>query len=41
MILSNEDLSVGLNGSPVGGILGYSPQDATKLMESILLYLTK
>ena len=41
VILSNEDLSVGLNGSPVGGILGYSPDDATKLMESILLYAAK
>ena len=38
VILSNEDLSVGLNGSPVGGVLGYSPEDATRLMESILLY---
>ena len=41
VILSNEDLSVGLNGSPVGGILGYVPEDATKLMESILLYAAK
>ena len=41
VILSNEDLSVGLNGSPVGGILGYSPQDATRIMESILLNAAK
>ena len=41
VILSNEDLSVGLNGSPVAGVVGYVPEDATRLMESILLYATK
>ena len=41
VILSNEDLSVGLNGSPVAGVLGYTPEDATRLMESMLLYATK
>ena len=41
VVLSNEDLSVGLNGSPVAGVVGYVPEDATRLMESILLYVAK
>jgi hypothetical protein len=36
-IYSPEDLSVGLVGEPVDGILGYSPETATELMRKILL----
>jgi len=36
-IYSPEDLSVGLVGEPVDGILGYSPESATALMRKILL----
>jgi hypothetical protein len=36
-IYSPEDLSVGMVGEPVDGILGYSPATATELMRKILL----
>lgn len=35
---SREDLSAGLVGEPVDGIIGYSPQTATEIMRNILLY---
>ena len=38
VILSREDLSVGLVGQPVDAILGYSPASATKLVEAIVTY---
>lgn len=37
VILSREDLGVGLTGSPVDGIVGYTPETATDLMRAILL----
>ncbi len=36
-IYSPEDLSVGLVGEQVDGILGYKPETATALMRKILL----
>jgi hypothetical protein len=36
-IYSPEDLSLGLVGEPVDGIMGYSPETATELMRKILL----
>jgi hypothetical protein len=36
-VYSAEDLSVGLVGQPVDGILGYTPATATELMRKILL----
>jgi hypothetical protein len=52
VIFSGEDLSVGLVGQPVDGIVGYVPQrvtipehktrmGASELMENILLYAAK
>ena len=41
VIYSKEDLSVGLVGQPVDGIIGYSPQSATTLMTKALLYATQ
>ena len=38
VIISAEDLTVGLVGQPVDGILGYEPDAATRLMSSALLY---
>lgn len=35
---SREDLSAGLVGQPVDGILGYDPSVATQLMRSMILY---
>lgn len=35
---SREDLSAGLVGEPVDGIIGYSPETATEIMRNILLY---
>ena len=37
-IFSHEDLSVGMVGEPVDGIIGYSPATATSLMRKIVLY---
>lgn len=41
VIYSREDLSVGLVGMPVEGIIGYEPQTATNLMRCILMYASK
>ncbi len=38
---SREDLSAGLVGQPVDGIIGYDPRTATELMSKILLYADK
>ena len=38
VIVSNEDLSNGLVGAPVGGVVGYDPADATRLASAVLLY---
>jgi hypothetical protein len=38
VIYSPDDISAGLVGQQMGGILGYTPQSATKLMENILSY---
>jgi hypothetical protein len=38
VFLSNEDLSAGLVGEPVDGIMGYDPDSATDLMEHMILY---
>jgi hypothetical protein len=38
IIYSQEDLSVGLVGEPIDGIVGYTPQSATALMKSMVLY---
>ena len=35
---SREDLSAGLVGQPVDGIIGYTPETATRIMRNILLY---
>jgi hypothetical protein len=35
---SAEDISAGLVGEPVDGILGYDPESATSLMEHMILY---
>jgi hypothetical protein len=39
VIYSREDLSVGLVGQPVDGIIGYEPQSATEIMSRILVNL--
>jgi hypothetical protein len=36
---SPEDLSVGLVGQPIDGITGYTPDSATALMQSVLVYV--
>jgi hypothetical protein len=41
ILISNEDLSVGLVGQPVDGIIGYDPASATHLVQNIILYATK
>ncbi len=41
VIFSREDLSTGLVGEPVDGILGYDPDSATALLRNILLYATR
>lgn len=38
VIYSREDLSAGLVGQPIAGIVGYTPETATALMARILLY---
>jgi hypothetical protein len=38
VFFSREDLSAGLVGEPVDGIIGYSPDTATAIMRNILLY---
>ena len=39
-LFSREDLSVGIVGEAVDGIIGYSPATATNLMRKIILYTT-
>jgi hypothetical protein len=41
IFFSNEDLSVGIVGQPVDGIIGYDPASATHIVQNILLYATK
>jgi hypothetical protein len=38
VLYSREDISTGLVGMPIEGILGYSPESATEIMENILIY---
>lgn len=38
VFFSREDLTAGLVGEPVDGIIGYSPETATQIMRNILLY---
>jgi hypothetical protein len=38
VIFSREDLSVGLVGQPVDGIIGYSPETATRLMSRLVTF---
>jgi len=38
VFFSAEDISAGLVGEPVDGIVGYSPDSATALMEHMILY---
>lgn len=38
VFFSREDLSAGIVGEPVDGIIGYDPATATALMEGMLLY---
>lgn len=41
VFFSREDLSAGLVGEPVDGIVGYSPETATDIMRNILLYCAR
>jgi hypothetical protein len=41
IIYSKEDLSVGLVGQPIDGVVGYDPATATELMTRILLRVTE
>ncbi|MGB7159645.1 MAG: DUF4159 domain-containing protein [Tepidisphaeraceae bacterium] len=41
LFYSREDLSAGLVGQPVDGIIGYDPRTATELMSKIILYAGK
>ena len=38
VIFSREDLSAGLVGEPVDGVMGSTPASATELMSDIVLY---
>ena len=38
VFFSAEDISAGLVGEPVDGIVGYDPDSATALMEHMILY---
>jgi hypothetical protein len=38
VFFSTEDISAGLVGEPVDGIVGYDPESATSLMEHMILY---
>jgi hypothetical protein len=38
VFISRDDLSAGLVGEPVDGIIGYSPETATAIMRNIILY---
>lgn len=41
IVYSREDLSAGLVGQPVDGVLGYDPASATAIMRSIVLSASK
>lgn len=41
IVLSREDLSAGLVGQPVDGIVGYDPATATEIVSRIVLYAGK
>jgi hypothetical protein len=41
VFFSREDLSAGIVGEPVDGILGYSPETATQIMRNIILFSTQ
>ena len=41
VFLSRDDLSAGLVGEPVDGVIGYTPETATAIMRNILLYATR
>ena len=38
MIVSREDLSIGLVGHAVDGVAGYDPASATPIMRNVILY---
>jgi len=38
IFFSREDLSAGMVGEPVDGIIGYAPETATQIMRNIILY---
>lgn len=41
VVISGEDLSTGLTGRPVDGVIGYTADTATEIMRRVLLYATK
>jgi hypothetical protein len=41
IFFSREDLSSGIVGEPVDGIMGYSPETATEIMRNIILFSTQ
>ena len=41
VIYSREDLSAGMVGETIDGIIGYTPDTATALMTRIILYVAK
>lgn len=41
VLISREDLSVGLVGQPVEGVIGYAPQSATELMANMVESVVK
>ena len=38
VFFSREDLSAGIVGEPVDGVVGYTPETATDLMRDLILY---
>jgi hypothetical protein len=40
VLYSRQDLSTGLVGVPVDGVIGYDPETATDIMRNIILYCT-
>lgn len=41
VLVSAEDLSVGMVGMPIDGIYGYDPKTATAIVENVILYAAK
>jgi hypothetical protein len=41
VFISRDDLSAGLVGEPVDGVIGYTPETATAIMRNIILYATR